>query len=135
MPLPYQAELISRAKALRREATPQERRLWDDFLRSYPLRFQRQKAILSYIVDFYCHAARLVIELDGDQHGEPDRLKYDAERTAALEKLGLHVLRFANADVDSSLDAVCFRINQAVKARLSPEEAASFHPPVTEYDP
>ena len=134
MSLPYDNKLIWHAKKLRKEATAQENRLWYDFLRSYPVRFQRQKVIRSCIVDFYCHAARLVIELDGDQQGAPERLAYDEARTAELNKLGLQVLRFTNEEIDKSLDAVCACIDQAVCDRLSPERAASFQPPETEFE-
>ena len=134
MSLPYRGTLIPLAKNLRKGATPQENRLWYQVLRGYPVRFQRQKAIGSYIADFYCHAARLVIELDGDQHGEPEKLRQDAERTEKLTSMGLLVLRFTNQEVDTSLDAVCDAINRVVRDRLPPEKAKSFQPPETEFD-
>ena len=68
MSLPYESKLIVRAKQLRKDATRQENHLWYDCLRGCPVRFQRQKAIDSFIADFYCHAAKLVIEVDGSQH-------------------------------------------------------------------
>ena len=132
MSLPYNKNLIPLAKKLRRDATPQERRLWNDFLKDYPVRFQRQKVIGDYIVDFFCHSARLVIELDGDQHGEPENSRRDAMRTADLGKLDLKVLRFTNQEIEKSLEAVCSSINRAVRERLSP--SADFQPPITEYD-
>ena len=118
MSLPYKKELIPRAKELRKNATPQENHLWYDFLRSYPVRFQRQKTIRSFIADFYCHAAKLVVEIDGSQHYEPQGLAYDAERTAVLEQYGLLVLRFSNRDIETRFQAVCEQINQVVKERL-----------------
>ena len=84
MSLPYNKDLIPLAKKLRRDAALQERRLWYAFLKDYPVRFQRQKVVGDFIVDFFCHAARLVIELDGDQHGEPEGIRRDALRTAEL---------------------------------------------------
>ena len=132
MSLPYNKELIPLAKMLRKNATPQERRLWYAFLKDYPVRFQRQKVIDNYIVDFFCHAARLVIELDGYQHGEPENIRHDALRTAELESRGLRVLRFTNQEVEQGLDAVCNLINQAVRERLP--ASAGFQPPITEYD-
>ena len=69
--LPYRKENIPLAKALRRDMTPAERLLWYRFLRGYPVRFQRQKALGDFIADFYCAKARLVVELDGSQHGTP----------------------------------------------------------------
>ena len=117
MSLPYKSNLIPRAKELRKHATSQENHLWYDFLRSYPVRFQRQKAIDSFIADFYCHAAKLVIEIDGSQHYEPEGQAYDEARTAVLQKYGLEVLRFSNRDINTDFDAVCERIDDIVKAR------------------
>ncbi len=134
MPYSYNQKLVSRAKKLRKEATPQERKLWYDFLHDYPVRFQRQKPIQSFIVDFYCHKAKLVIELDGDQHGTPEQLTYDLHRTEALESIGLSVIRFTNAEVQTSFDAVCDAVNRAVKRRLSEQDAQAFQAPKTEFD-
>lgn len=86
MSLPYQGKLIPRAQELRKKATKQENHLWYDFLRDYPIRFQRQKTIDSFIADFYCHTARLIIELDGSQHYEEQGVERDKERTAILEQ-------------------------------------------------
>ena len=75
--LPYRKENIPLAKVLRKDMTPAERLLWYRFLRHYPVRFQRQKAIGDFIADFYCAKARLVVELDGNQHdGHHDRREY-----------------------------------------------------------
>ena len=71
----YNKANIPLAKALRRNMTPWERKLWFDFLRNYPVRFQRQKAISDYIVDFYCAKAKLIIELDGDGHYTSEQIK------------------------------------------------------------
>ena len=68
--------LIPFAKELRKNATKQEKHLWYDFLSSYPIRFQRQKAIDNFIVDFYCHQAKFVVEIDGDQHYTDKGLAY-----------------------------------------------------------
>ena len=77
------------------------------FLRLLPVAFQRQKTIDNFIVDFYCHEAKLVIELDGSQHYEEDAIVYDAERTKILESYGLTVIRFTNLEVDKKFRAVC----------------------------
>ena len=88
------------AQELRKNPTKEEARLWYQFLRCYPLRFRRQFQIGRYIVDFYCAKARLVVELDGSQHCEPDAVAYDKIRTQFLEEKGLYVLRLSNLDVD-----------------------------------
>jgi very-short-patch-repair endonuclease len=66
--LDYNKKLLPFAKELRKEMTKQERHLWYDFLRYYSVKIYKQKVIDNFIVDFYCHKARLVIELDGSQH-------------------------------------------------------------------
>lgn len=114
MSLNYNKHLISRAKKLRRDMTKQEKHLWYDFLSRYPIRFQRQKTIGNYIVDFYCHKAKLVVELDGSQHFDEQGIAYDAKRTAFLESLGLRVVRFSNHDVDSNFNGVCITVKQIV---------------------
>lgn len=89
----HNRELVPLARELRRNMTQEERRLWYDFLRSYPVRFFHQKVLGSYLVDFYCARARLAIELDGSQHAQPDAVLCDAERTAFLQSYGLQALR------------------------------------------
>ena len=118
MSLEYNKNLIPRAKELRKNATPQENELWYKFLRTYPIRFQRQKTIGQFIVDFYCHEAKLAIELDGSQHFTPEGITYDEARTAAIETFGVAVLRFTNRDIESEFKAVCMQIDAVVHARL-----------------
>ena len=119
MSLPYNHKLIPNAKELRKKATPQEKHLWYDFLCSYPVRFQRQKTIDRFIVDFYCHAAKLVVEIDGSQHYTEDGAAYDAERSQLLtQKYDLKVMRFSNRDVDRQFNSVCENIHRTVQARL-----------------
>ena len=115
MSLPYKRKMIPRAKELRKAATSQENHLWYDFLRNYPVRFQRQKTIESFIVDFYCASAKLIIELDGSQHYSERGLAYDKERSAILSKYGLTVLRFSNAEIERNFDIVCQYIHQEVE--------------------
>ena len=124
MSLPYQKKMVPRAKELRRDATKQERHLWYDFLNHYPVRFQRQKTIESFIVDFYCHAAGLIVELDGSQHYTEQGMQYDRERTAILEQYDLKVLRFSNNDVDENFQGVCRAIELAVQERIGNKNAA-----------
>ena len=117
--LPYDRRLNSRAKHLRHEMTPQERKLWFGFLRDYPIKIYKQRVIEFFIVDFYCAKAKLVIELDGSQHYEDRNIKKDADRTAFLEGYGLRVIRIPNNDVGRNFCGVCEYIDAAVKQSLS----------------
>ena len=96
----HNSELTANARTLRKNMTKEERHLWYDFLKDYPVRFLRQKVIDNYIVDFYCHQARLIIELDGSQHYEPDGLLKDKIRTKKFEQRNLTVLRIPNNEVN-----------------------------------
>ena len=107
--------------------TPWERKLWYEFLRDYPVRFQRQKAIGNYIVDFYCAKARLVIELDGGGHYTEKQIKNDEFRTKYLNNMGLSVLRICNIDIDNNFYNVCERIDRTVKQSL-PQSASQTAP-------
>ena len=98
--------------------TPWERKLWYEYLRSYPVRFQRQKAIGDYIVDFYCAKASLCIELDGGGHYEPEQQQKDAQRTQALSAAKLQILRFSNLDVNRNFAGVCQVIDQSVQEKV-----------------
>ena len=111
-------ENIHLAKTLRKNMTPWERKLWYDFLRYYPVRFQRQKAIGNYIADFYCAKARLVIELDGGGHYTAELARKDEMRTKDLESMNLTVVRICNLDIDRNFSGVCEYIDLTVK-RLS----------------
>ena len=122
--IPKNNTMLNRAKELRRDMTPQERKLWYMFLRTYPVKFYKQRIIESFIVDFYCHAAKLVIEIDGSQHYEPQGQAYDEERTAILKKYGLEVLRFSNREINTDFRAVCEHIDNTVKARMSQQGRA-----------
>lgn len=121
MSFPYEQKLIPRARELRKNMTRQERRLWYDLLRRLPVRFQRQKSTGGYILDFYCHEARLAIELDGGQHYTAEEIEYDAKRTAQLERFGLKIIRYSNADIDKNFPAVCEDASRQVKARIDPQ--------------
>ena len=118
MSIRYNGKLISYAKELRKNATGQERHLWYDFLKDYPIRFQRQKVIGEYIVDFYCSKSNLVIEIDGGQHYDDDAIAYDEVRTDYLEKQGLKVIRFTNYEIDNKFDDVCHMIDATVRKLL-----------------
>ena len=82
----HNKQIVPLAKELRKNMTKEERHLWYDFLKNYPVRFLRQKIIGNYIVDFYCSKANLVIELDGSQHYEESGIVSDLKRTEFLEK-------------------------------------------------
>lgn len=115
---PYRKGHIPLAKELRKNLTPWERKLWFEFLRDYPVRFQLQKAIGNYIVDFYCAKARLAIELDGSGHYEPETAKRDAERTRELEAMQVKVLRICNNELDNNFYGICEWIDLVVKRSL-----------------
>ncbi|MBR5535791.1 MAG: endonuclease domain-containing protein [Clostridia bacterium] len=116
MSLYYEKNLISNAKYLRKNMTRQERHLWYDFLSKYPIKFQRQKVIDNYIVDFYCHKAKLAIELDGSQHYSDAGVSNDEKRTQTLKQYGLTVMRFSNLDIDRNFDAVRIAIDDYIKS-------------------
>lgn len=113
--LKYNKNLIAYAKELRKNMTPWEIKLWNHFLRMYPIRFQRQKVIDNYIADFYCAKAKLVIELDGGQHFEEDVMQYDAVRTGKFAAYGLRVLRIPNNEIHDNFDNVCEYIDDTVR--------------------
>ena len=99
--------------------TPEERHLWYDFLRKYPIRFNRQKIIGKYIVDFYCAKAKLIIELDGSQHFEGKNIINDIERTEFFKQYGLKVIRIPNNEIKQNFRGVCKCIDLCVNQSLS----------------
>lgn len=115
----HNRQLVPLAKKLRKEMTKEERHLWYDFLRSYPVRFSRQKVLGKYIADFYSAEAKMVIELDGSQHYEPDNIQKDNERTEFLKGYGLKIIRIPNNEVAQNFRGVCEYIDAAVKQSLS----------------
>ena len=110
--------LTRRSQELRRNATKEERHLWFDFLRTYPVQFQRQRVVNHFILDFYCPKAKVAIELDGSQHFTPDSLAYDAERTVVLNSCNIKVLRFTNLEILHDFEAVCKMIDLEVQKRI-----------------
>ena len=115
----HNKQLVPLAKQLRKEMTKEERHLWYDFLRTYPIRFSRQKVLGKYIADFYSADAQLVIELDGSQHYEAEEIQKDKDRTAFLEGYGLTVIRVPNNEVNRNFRGVCEYIDAAVRQSLS----------------
>ena len=114
----HNTDLTQNAKKLRKNMTKEERHLWYDFLRDYPVRFLRQKVIDNYIVDFYCNKARLVIELDGSQHYEPNAMIKDTIRTGKIEERNLMVIRIPNNAINENFRGVCEYIDIMVKQSL-----------------
>ena len=110
--------LKQNARELRKNQTKEERLLWNAFLSKYPQRFKRQYIIGNYIVDFYCHAAKLAVELDGFQHYDAVLAEMDRGRTANLEAQGIVVLRFSNLDVLRQFENVCAEIDRIAKSRI-----------------
>ena len=98
--------------------TKEERSLWYGFLKELPQTINRQKVIGEYIVDFYCASAKLVIEIDGDQHYTDIGESKDRIRTETLEGYGLTVVRFSNQEINKNFNNVCDYIDELVKASL-----------------
>ena len=119
---PRNGLMKERARELRRNMTPEERRMWFDYLRPHPVwRFRRQEIIGPYIADFYCAQAKLVIEIDGSQHYEENAAAHDEARTAYLQLQGLRVIRFTNADIHQRFEGVCQMTEQALAASAHKE--------------
>ena len=124
MSLDYNKNNIVLAKNLRKNATKQENHLWYDFLSKYEIRFQRQKAIDNFIADFYCHEAKLIIEIDGSQHYTKEGIQKDEFRTEILEDYSLTVIRFTNQQVNTNFRGVCDYIDYIVRTSLAEEDSA-----------
>ena len=115
----HNTRLVPLAKQLRKSMTKEERHLWYDFLRGHMGRFSRQKILGKYIADFYSAKAKLVIELDGSQHYDPEEMEKDQERTAFLQEYGLQVIRIPNNAVIENFRGVCEYIDAIVEQSLS----------------
>ena len=113
----HNKNLTPYAQELRKHMTKEERRLWYGFLRSYPVQFKRQVTCGNYILDFYCPAVQLAIELDGCQHAEPEGLKKDRIRTEYLNSCGNYVLRIPNRRIWVNFPGVCDGIHDLVQKR------------------
>ena len=118
LPRKHNKSLVPFAKNLRKNMTKEERHLWYDFLRKYPVKFTRQMILGEYIADFYSAQAHLVIELDGSQHYEPDAKEYDLVRTEFLEQYGIQVVRINNMEIVKNFDGVCRYIDKIVKRAM-----------------
>jgi len=120
----YNRNLSGNARELRKNMTKEERHLWYDFLREYPVRFQRQKILGRYIADFYAASAKMVIELDGSQHYEEAEQKYDSRRTEYLEGYDILVIRIPNSEINKNFRGVCEYIDLEVHKRMEMIDAA-----------
>ena len=98
--------------------TKEERHLWYDFLKTYPVQFRRQYPIGPYFADFFCYQAKLVVELDGSQHCELEEVEYDNRRTEFIQQQGFVVMRLSNRDVMSQFQSVCEAIDTTVRIRV-----------------
>lgn len=110
--LPYNPKLIKRAKEMRKNPTPAEKKIWTQYLRHYPFRVLRQRPIDHFIVDFYCAHLKLVIEIDGAGHFTKEGKERDRARTQQLERYGLKVIRFTNREVLDYFGGVCDRLTE-----------------------
>jgi very-short-patch-repair endonuclease len=108
--LPYNPDLVAKAKELRQNLTPAEKKLWAECFGTFPLRVLRQRPIDRFIVDFYCAALKLVIEIDGESHFTDEGQAYDQERSQVLEGYGLKVIRFTNDEVMHNFEGACQKI-------------------------
>ncbi len=113
--LPYNRNLVSRARELRKNMTPMEQKLWHKYLRGCSVKVLRQRPIDNFIVDFYIPKCKLVIEVDGDSHFMPEGLVRDAERTAILEDYGLTIIRFTNEEIRDTFEGVCHQITKEIQ--------------------
>jgi len=106
--------ILARARELRRPLTPQEQKLWQRIRNKqlYGLKFRRQHPIFRFILDFYCPQHKLVIEIDGHNHAEPEQRHYDEARTEWLEQRGMRVTRFTNREIDNNIEGVLTTIAQ-----------------------
>ncbi|MBQ2899643.1 MAG: endonuclease domain-containing protein [Oscillospiraceae bacterium] len=110
--------LQGNARELRKNMTPEEKRLWYEFLSPYPVRFRRQEILGEYIADFYCREAKIIIEIDGAQHYLPESIEYDKKRTEYFSDIGVEVIRFLNKDINCNFKNVCAYIDKIVKQRV-----------------
>ena len=112
----HNSNLVPIAKKLRKNMTKEEKHLWYDFLKTYPIRFSQQKVLGKYIADFYSADKKIIIELDGSEHYTKENKKYDEARTDFLEKYGLKIIRIQNPEINKNFEGVCKYIDHIVKS-------------------
>ena len=116
--IPYNKKLVSNARELRKNMTPEEKHLWYDLLKRLPLNVRRQHNIENYIVDFYIADKKIVIEVDGLQHESPEHKEADKKRDEDLAKWGITVLRYSNDSIRKNFRAVAEDILKNLKLRF-----------------
>ena len=104
--IPYNKKLVSNARTLRKNMTPEEKHLWYDFLKRLPYNVRRQHNIENYIVDFYIAEKKIVIEVDGRQHLLSEHKEADEQRDAALSSWEIIVLRYSNDSIRNNFNTV-----------------------------
>lgn len=114
----YNKDINNIAKTLRKQMTRQERHLWYDFLRNYYVKVYRQRTIDNYVADFYCPAAKLVVELDGGQHYTEKKMLDDEHRSLIINQYGIHVVRIPNNEIDNNFYSVCTYLDSIIKKRI-----------------
>ena len=117
----HNSNLLTFARELRKNMTKEERRLWFDYLRSYPEKITRQKILGKYIADFYCANAKLAIEIDGSQHYDAYGKENDRIRTGFLKEYDIDVLRIPNFEIKKNFEGVCVYIDNEIKKRTTPQ--------------
>ena len=120
----YNQKVKQYAKEMRHCMTPEERRLWYDFLSKSAYHFRRQQPVGNFIVDFYSAALKFAIEVDGGQHFEEDVRGYDVNRTACLSERGIRLVRFTNQQIRRDFLSVCEAIDNAIADIVSDGEIA-----------
>ena len=123
--------ILSRARELRREMTPQEHKLWQRLRgkQLLGLRFRRQHPINRFILDFFCYEHKVAVEIDGDSHYQPDQQEYDQARTDWLVQHGIRVIRFTNRDLDANIEGVLGEIAQVCGADTDLALSSADSPP------
>ena len=124
----YNPSLKNHSQSLRKNMTREERHLWYDFLKTIPYSVNRQKVIGNYIVDFYCAAAKVAVELDGSQHYEEEGREKDIERDRDLNNIGIKVLRFSNYEINRNFNEVCEEILRVIRENVQPHPSATQTP-------
>ena len=113
----HNPKLTYNARELRKNMTPQERKLWYDYLRNYPVNFLKQKVIGNYIVDFYCSKAKLAVEIDGECHNFLNKSD-EKIRINQINEFNIEIIKISNYYVDNNFIECCEYIDKKVKERI-----------------